>query len=47
MTLQLARLVERVNRNFEDRRVTGVVSWVSLKTSTPFRSKVLFASLLS
>jgi hypothetical protein len=27
-TLQLARLVERVNRNFDERQLTGVVSWM-------------------
>jgi hypothetical protein len=30
-TLQLARLVERVNRNFDDRRLTGQFSWTWLK----------------
>jgi hypothetical protein len=38
--LQLARLVERVNRNFDERRITGEpFSWTWLKPSTPCGTK--------
>jgi hypothetical protein len=43
--LQLARLVERVNRNLDERRLTGTVFLdVGLKPSTPYGPKASFTS---
>jgi hypothetical protein len=43
--LQLARLVERVNRNFGERWLTGAVfPDMGLKPSIPYGSKVSFTS---
>jgi hypothetical protein len=43
-TLQLARLFERVNRNFDERRLTSEVFLDVVKPSIPYESKASFTS---
>jgi hypothetical protein len=43
-THQLARVVERVNRNFGERRLTGAVFLDVTKPSIPYASKTSFTS---
>ena len=43
-SLQLARLVERITKNFGERRMTGADSWTCPKPSIPFGSKDSFTS---
>jgi hypothetical protein len=43
-TLQLARLVERVTRNFGEKRLTGAIFSTSQKPSIQFGSVVSFSS---
>jgi hypothetical protein len=47
MTLRLTRFVERVNRNFDEKRLTGAVFLDMAKAFDTLWAEVSFISLLS